>query len=224
MNNPSELAISLVAPHYCVGCNTENTLLCQSCQAVYIITPPSRCYLCHKATKQNQLCTSCLRKSSLKNVWVAAEYEEIPRRLVHKLKFKRAKSVASLLAGIMADNLPDLAADTMVTHVPTANKRIRMRGYDQSKLIAQALSQKRRWKYVELLDRKGFSRQVGSSRKARISQMENAFSAKRPATKNKNVLIVDDITTTGATLEAAAKVLKSRGAKNIQAVVFAQPD
>lgn len=224
MKNPLELIISLIAPHYCVGCNSENTLMCEPCQAVHTITPPSRCYLCHKATRQSQVCRGCRRKSSLSNVWVAAEYEKIPKKLIYKLKFERAKSAASTLASIMADILPDLATDTLVAHVPTANKRVRVRGYDQSKLIARALSQKRRWKYASLLERKGSSRQVGASRKVRISQMENAFSAKEISARNKNVLLVDDITTTGATLEAAAKALKSKGAKSVQAVVFAQPD
>lgn len=224
MKNPLELLISLIAPHYCVGCGAENTLLCEPCRAVHVITPPSRCYLCHKASKQSQVCAGCRKKSLLKNVWVAAEYEEIPKRLVYKLKFERAQSASGMLASIMTDCLPDLDSETIVAHVPTANKRVRIRGYDQSKLIASAISQKRGWKHVNLLERKGSSRQVGASRKVRISQMKNAFSANESIAKGKNVLLVDDVTTTGATLEAAAKALKACGAKSVQAVVFAQPE
>lgn len=223
MKSPVETIISLLAPHRCIGCGLEGTLLCESCSAASIIAPPSRCFLCHKATPQHQVCASCRRKSRLCNVWVAAEYDEAAKKLVHKLKFERAQAAADILAAIMDESLPDLPADTVITHVPTANKRVRIRGYDQSKLIAKSLAKRRGWQYRELLLRLGSSRQVGSSRKDRLVQLEDAFRPKFTDLKDKQVLLVDDVTTTGATLEMAAKTLKSVGARKVSAIVFAQP-
>lgn len=218
-----ETIISLLAPHRCIGCGLEGTLLCESCRTVSIIAPPSRCFLCHKATSQHQVCASCRRKSGLHHVWVAAEYDETAKRLIHKLKFARAQAAASVLAEIMAETLPDLPGEMVITHVPTANKRVRTRGYDQSKLIAKSLARRRGWQYQELLLRSGSSRQVGSSRKDRLVQLRDAFKPKHRDLEGENVLLVDDVTTTGATLQMAAKTIKSTGARQVSAVVFAQP-
>jgi predicted amidophosphoribosyltransferase len=99
---------------------------------------------------------------------------------------------------------------------------VRQRGYDQALLIAKSLSQRLGRPYVPLLARMGDQRQVGHSRITRLNQMEGAF---RPLNtmilKNRHVLLVDDVLTTGATCEAAARILRSNGAKRVSAAVFA---
>lgn len=120
--------------------------------------------------------------------------------------------------------LPDLPKHTLISHVPTANQRVRMRGYDQAKLIATALAKKRALAHKTLLLRRGKARQVGAGRTDRFSHLENAFLPIRlDKIKDAEILLIDDVTTTGATLQSAAKTLKSAGAKTIYAAVFAQP-
>lgn len=123
----------------------------------------------------------------------------------------------------MAGALPYLERSVVMTFVPTATSRQRSRGYDQSELIAKTLSKQKGVNFVPTLGRLGQSRQVGSTRAKRFSQAEQMFFAlKSDKIKGAHVVIVDDIVTTGASLEAAAKILRKAGAKQVSAVVFAQ--
>ena len=222
MRNPVETLISTIAPHRCLICKREGSLLCQSCMSVELICPPSRCYRCHRASIQSQVCASCRPKSPLKHVWIATEYNETAKQLIHRLKFERASAAADNIAESIDEALPVLPADIVVCHIPTAHRRIRVRGYDQSMLIATSLAKRRGWTVKSLLLRKGSSRQVGSSRKERLHQLQNAFLA-NDSHSYQHVLLIDDVLTTGATVESAAKVIKKSGVKQVDAVVFAQP-
>jgi len=160
----------------------------------------------------------------LRHVWVATEYENVAKQLIYKLKFDRAGAGSKTIAKALSECLPDLPKDTLVTYVPTANKRVRIRGYDQSKLISKELAKIRGWKHTDALRRLGSSRQVGSSRKQRLQQLEGAFLVINEARiENGRILLIDDVLTTGSSIETASKVIKKAGAKSIDAAVFTQP-
>jgi predicted amidophosphoribosyltransferase len=95
-----------------------------------------------------------------------------------------------------------------------------MRGYDQAQIIARELAKRRQLTYRQLLSRSGGHRQVGASRKSRFSQLKGAFIA--TGRTPPHVLLVDDVLTTGASVESAAKELKRSGAKTVEVAVFAQ--
>ncbi len=165
----------------------------------------------------------CSRKSALRHVWVRASYDGQVKQLVHDFKFERKQAAAEPVAVMMKEALPYLPANTIVAHIPTATNRVRQRGYDHAELIARALARQLDLQHASLLYRVTQTRQVGSRRAERIKQMEQAFTCAFPQkVAQKHILLVDDLTTTGATLESAARCLKSQGAKIINAVVFAQ--
>lgn len=196
-------------------------MLCKSCTETQLIPAPSRCYRCHAATKQFQTCSSCRKSVALTHVWVVGAYEDLYKNLLYVLKFQRVAAASRDIARCMDSLLPLLPKETMVCHIPTAHARIRIRGYDQSKLIAKALSRSRGYRYGPLLVRKNSTRQLGASRAQRFSQAEEAFVVKHNL-KGTHILIIDDVTTSGATLEAAARLLKKAGATTVDACVFAQ--
>ncbi len=168
-------------------------------------------------------CKRCRRKSLLKNVWVASEYEGIAKELISRLKFERAMSVADEAAELIKTPLPYLPPETIITFVPTATSRRRMRGYDQSELIAKRLAKLLERRFKPLLLRQGQTRQVGADRTRRRQQLTNVFRPRNLTDiEGSSILLVDDIVTTGATLGAAAQVLKQAKAKHITAAVFAQ--
>ncbi|HEX5797608.1 MAG TPA: phosphoribosyltransferase family protein [Candidatus Saccharimonadales bacterium] len=222
--NFTERLIALIAPHRCVSCGLAGRLICQSCIAGSFKSVPSRCYRCHRLTRQNAVCKSCRSSVNIGHVWVGTSYETTAKEVIYRLKFKRAKAGAEVIAEVIDDTLPRLPDDLVVSHIPTASSRIRVRGYDQGELIARHLSKRRLWKYEPILIRIGRSRQVGSARRERFKHLQKALELRRNVdVSGKHVLLIDDVTTTGATIETAAKLLKTAAAKKIDVAVFAQP-
>jgi len=142
---------------------------------------------------------------------------------VYRLKFARAQAAAETIADIMADHYRLLESDILVVHIPTATSRVRMRGYDQAALITRYLGRKLGLPNRKVLFRHGQTRQVGAGREERKHQLRNVFfipSSK--AVKNRHILLVDDVITTGATIEEAAKTLLQAGAASVHVLAFAQ--
>jgi competence protein ComFC len=222
--NIVENFISLIAPHKCIVCGLEGDTLCQPCLITSLAPPPSRCYRCHSTSIQSSVCQICRKTVKLQHVWVASDYQDTAKELIRRLKFERASAAAIPVASAIIQALPDLPPDTVVSYVPTANNRVRLRGYDQAKLIAENIARQRNWQHQSLLMRTGSTRQVGAGRVERFKQIEASLIAiKISKIKQARILLIDDVTTTGATLEAAAAILKSSGAHSIDAAVFAQP-
>ena len=97
---------------------------------------------------------------------------------------------------------------------------MRIRGYDHALLIAQAFAGLRGLSCERLLTRLTQTRQVGASRAQRLAQLHDAFLVIREVPCH--VLVIDDVVTTGATLEAVAALLRREGARHVDAAVFAQ--
>lgn len=220
-----ERLISAIAPHVCLRCGAEGAVVCDWCLPDFATPLPARCYRCKVQTQNSLVCKKCRHDSRLKHVWVRTGYERLAKQLIRDFKFGRKQAAAQPLACLTGECLPFLSRDTVVTHVPTATTRIRQRGYDHAQLFARALARECNLPYVPLLARTGKIRQVGSTRKERLTQLDNAFTVARPAAaRAASILIVDDIVTTGGTIEAVARTLRRAGAAQVDAVLFAQKD
>jgi ComF family protein len=157
-------------------------------------------------------------------VQAACRYEKAAKDALWQLKFGNARAAAVDIAQVMQPLLEQFRGqNVVVVHIPTATSRVRMRGYDQAKLIARICARYTKLRHAPLLMRMGQQRQVGLRREQRLSQLENAYQVRNEASvRGAHIVLVDDVVTTGATLEAAAKTLKQAGARKIEAVVFAQ--
>jgi predicted amidophosphoribosyltransferase len=110
----------------------------------------------------------------------------------------------------------------VVTYVPTVNARVRQRGFDHAKVVAAFVAQHINRPHETLLLRKGNNRQVGATRQTRRAQVAGTLTVVNVTKpKGKRILIVDDVISTGATLEEAAKTLKAAGAKRVYVTVLA---
>lgn len=215
--------IGVLAPHDCVVCGDEGALLCAWCRLDAVPPLPDRCYRCFAVSQDSLVCAKCRRESPLRHVWVRAQYEAIAKELVYRLKFGRTRAAAQTISLLLDDSVPALQKNTIVTFVPTATSRVRQRGYDQAQLIANSFAKQRGLRYIPLLARQGQSRQVGADRKHRQQQAAGNYRALNlTEVKGAEILLIDDIITTGATIESATKVLKKAGAKQVNAAIFAQ--
>lgn len=178
------------------------------------------CYRCQEVTSPSLICNRCRPQAGLDHLWAVSAYGGLAKQLVAALKFNRAQSVARIMAIAMVEILPYLAPNTVICPLPTANQRIRQRGYDQTELLARQIAQQTNRPYDHLLNRLGQSRQVGASRQVRQQQQAQAYQLAANTTIQP-VLLVDDILTTGASVEAAARVLRQAGYKDVSATVFA---
>ena len=154
---------------------------------------------------------------------MAATYEGTVKQLIRAYKFDRVRAAYAPLARAISDRLPYLPADTVVVHIPTAPVRVRQRGYDQSKLLAQEVARLKGLRHQTLLGRRHGERQVGSNRSERMRQAALAFEL-RPgvALNGQRILLIDDVTTSGATFMAAVELLKAAGAEHVDAAAVAK--
>lgn len=221
--NVLEKLIAVIAPHTCLGCGVEdNRLLCEGCSQSLVLVP-SRCYHCKGVTDDYAVCRNCATRTSLRQVIVYAHHADVAKELVHRMKYERAQAGTHEAAVLLAPLLAYFPDDIVLTHVPTASSRVRTRGYDHALLLVRSLSRFAVINRLTCLRRVGQAHQVGANRAARLRQLQNAFRVIRTESiRGKHVVLVDDVLTTGATLETAARELKRAGAKRVSAIVFAQ--
>ena len=183
-----------------------------------------RCGVCWQRGEDSP-CQDCRREQpAFTAVRSAYDYGGAARDLIHALKYGGVSAVAPLMgeemAGRLADWPPDVSA---IVPVPMAGSRRRRRGYNQSQLLASEIG---RFAGIPvagraLVRRAGESQVEQPDEAARRANVKDAFAAGRePATDC--VLLVDDTMTTGATLDACARVLKSAGADRVYGLTFAR--
>jgi ComF family protein len=118
-----------------------------------------------------------------------------------------------------------IAKDVLIVPVPTATRRVRGRGYDQAVLLARAFAKRAGCQYAPLLLRIGAQEQIGANKAQRRDQLQGVIYVKNDAVvQNMRILLIDDVMTTGATLETAAHILKQAGAKVVGSLVFARAE
>jgi len=223
MTSLLEKTISIIAPHNCILCSKESNILCDACFFDVFDEPHEACFLCDAPTAEGRVCRNCAQKTKLAHVWIAGSYDGAIKALIRDYKFNRKRAAFKPLGRALLQVLPYLQ-DIVVVPVPTAPRRIRIRGYDHAKLLAEYVAKEKGWQLSSALQRRHNDRQVGSARAQRFKQAQTAYKVTRSANAlvGKHVLLVDDVTTSGATIQAAAELLAKAGAAQVNAVVIAK--
>jgi len=211
-NTMIDKMLSLVAPHPCSGCGKVGSLLCDDCKSDIISHPFIGCIVCD-GPSYNGVC----RKHHLpyKKAWVVGERRDTLQRLISSFKFQNAKEGAAVLATLLDERLPHLPENTVVVPIPTIAPHVRQRGYDHTRLIAKQFAKRRHLDWEPLIQRKDKSIQKNAGRLLRKRQATKAFYIKGAVDPRTHYLVVDDVITTGATLEYASQLLKDAGATSI---------
>lgn len=225
-----EEAIEWLAPAVCEGCGLEGSALCNICAAAEIIPFGERCWNCATLSPGAITCKRCRLTGSPKHVWVVTDYDGLAKILVQKYKFAPQRSASRPLARLMAEALLSFnsteelkQSNYLIVSIPTASSRVRQRGFDHAALLAKRIAAQTHLSYSQPLRRIGQARQVGTKRIARLAQTKGSYVVHKPHDIiGRKILLIDDVVTTGATLQAASKVLRSAGAKQVDALVFAK--
>ena len=227
INSIFVFCLDLIFPKRCVECGGFGTFVCDKCLAKIKPIKTQVCPKCGKISDLGKWCSGCKGKSKLTGIIVGAAYRSGPtKEMIHYLKYNSVTELARPLANILIDQLIDenLAGNVIITSVPLHKKRYLERGYNQSELIARNVSKKIGFAYQTLLNRNKYTEpQVKLKGMERRSNLIDVFELKKDAgVKNRVILLVDDVSTTGTTLEECAKVLKASGAKKVYGLVVAR--
>ena len=204
--NLREAIFDVIAPYDCLLCSAEGTLVCSWCWPELLAESVQK-----------------IEVTGLSSCRVVTPYQGGARALVRRMKIDAQRQACFLIARAMHESAPQLPLAVCITSVPTAMARIRERGFDHSALIAKEFARLRGLAYRPLLTRHGRTKQAGATKVQRARQIQGVYLPRpRALIKDRHILVIDDVTTTGATLIEVANVLRAAGAKNLDALVFAQ--
>lgn len=218
--------VDLFFPVYCVSCNKEGSWICESCQKKISRINSSFCAKCNALTVESRLCERCRRNSALSGVFILGYYnDKVLKKAIWDFKYNFISEIGPILSKILAENLITKTTfeNTVFISVPLDKKRLKWRSFNQSDILAEELSKNIGTPYLkDALKRvKETKSQMKLSKKERAENVLGAFEARRDI-KDKIIFLVDDVITTGSTLEECAKELKKAGAKEVWGVVLAK--
>lgn len=195
--------------------------MCTACQKQLIWRGVWACPSCHRTTERGEPCQGCEHLTALSHITACSVYSEqtLNGRLVRLFKYDYLESVAKIWEPLVRDfcrQYPFFGEEvTLIVPVPLHVARYAERGFNQSEIIAQILSRVFARPAVQALVRvKQTAQQARLTKKERIENMQGAFACNPSCTESllgATVLLVDDVYTTGSTLQACAEVLRQKG-------------
>ncbi len=231
-----ESVLDIIFPIHCIDCKKEGSWFCENCQAKIRLQDEYVCPICEKViTPDGQTCLSCKKKYSLNGLVIASSYTQSSiAKAVHLFKYRFIQDLHVSLGDLLVKVLrkTELPLPDLILPVPLHKRRLRWRGFNQSALLAEQISTKllpgiilstnnttlirNRYTSPQMKIKKYSERQKNISGSFSVSPDVNI--------KNKTILLVDDITTTGSTIFECARVLKLAGAKEVFAIVIARQE
>jgi ComF family protein len=216
--------LDAIFPGSCLLCasDSRNELLCPACATDLPSLPAAQCPQCAEQTTHGERCGACLQSPPHFDRAVAAYRYDFPvDRIVQALKYGHQLAVAGWLAQALATRLP--AGNALIVALPLHRERLRERGFNQSWEIAQALG-KRLQQPVDgssLLRTRATPPQAELPWPERQRNVRGAFECTADLS-GREILLIDDVMTTGATVNEAARVLKLHGASRVTVAVAAR--
>ncbi len=228
MVNFQKLFLDIFFPRQCIFCNSADTWLCEECLSQIVLIKSPTCPTCKKLTPKGQFCSRCRSKTSMTGIMVAAYYEEGPlKNAITNYKYKYIAELSDPLSDLLINHLQTFAlpSDVLLVPVPLHRSRLHQRGFNQSAILAQKVAEAFGLGYEEkiLVRNRKTKPQVELSGKARRENVKGAFTCQNPeAVFGRNILLIDDVCTTGATLDECAKELKKNKASQVWGLVLAR--
>jgi len=215
-----EKLIDLISPVECSQCGRPKKSVCDDCWQKLTVTRTPACFWCNSLTQNGKTCPRCSRKTHLTGATVPFRLDGIIKTGIYQLKYSGDRKSAQLFGTKIGQYLPDIKIDC-ICYVPSTGKSTRKRGYNQAKLLAKQVSLDTGLPLESLLFRLEHTDQIGLNRSQRLNSVSGNFIS-RASCAGKNVLICDDVVTTGATLNECAYTLKIAGARSVWGLAVAK--
>ncbi|MDH4299480.1 MAG: ComF family protein [Dehalococcoidia bacterium] len=222
-----ELAVDSFFPRRCIGCGKAGAFLCPDCLGKLPRLMPPFCPRCGRPQASGIVCPSCWqRPTEIDGIRSPFRFDEVIRKAVHELKYRNLKAISPCLAELLADYLKEnpLPGDALVA-VPLHARRLRERGYNQSDLIAKELSKRIGLPVIEdcLIRIKQAQPQVRAvDAEERRRNVADAFVCRDERVKGERIILIDDVCTSGATLESCAAALKDKNTRSVWGLTLAR--
>ena len=213
--------LDLLLPKSCISCNTTGSYICQKC-IEKIQRHKQVCVACREFSKNGATHSYCQKLTNINSLIVATKYNQVMKKIIHQIKYKFSQdAIIELCKYILISNkiknyIFDQNFDS-ITCISLHYFRYNWRGFNISEKIAIWLSNYYSIPFIQYLTKtRNTAPQAGQKRIDRLFAQKDSykFNESKDA-KLENILLVDDVITTAATVEEAASMLRSNGAKKI---------
>ncbi len=240
MGNPIrsllDTLLELFYPSNCVGCGQPQdvgVLLCGRCKATSPRVQAPFCRCCSRPFEGiiggEFSCPNCEDRTPAFDCVVSSyQAKGVLRELIHRFKYGRQFYLRRVLTDFLVEAMQDVRiqanpADYLVP-VPLHPTRFRERGFNQADALAETLSRRTRLPILRCLERRRYTNtQTRYDRQERMQNLRNAFSLRKSSdVREKHLVLLDDVLTTGSTLHECALVLRAAGAESVRAVTVAR--
>ncbi|HBK33976.1 TPA: hypothetical protein DEP34_02090 [Candidatus Uhrbacteria bacterium] len=213
-------------PRFCAGCKKEGTLWCTTCRETHPLQMVGGlCPFCESKGSW-RTCQSCHRETFLDGLMALTWYADpAVRRVLTTWKYvgdQAAEEVVRCWIRQKADHLDRWCRDVVIVPVPLHKRKCRARGFDQAQVMAQMVAQEMGGEWANILSRVRFTlpqAQRGGGERM-VGDLDDIFEVVGEVPDH--IVLCDDVFTSGATMDAAAKCLKDHGAKEVRGLVIAK--
>lgn len=218
-------AVDWIYPPECAGCKKHGFRWCPECQEL-VPKPDLMCPMCAEPNQTGILCIKCQAAPPAYNSLRSWGYYREPlRSAILQLKYKRNLGLGDPFSFHLEEVLKREKWEVdLICPVPLSTSRRQDRGYNQCEVIAQPLAWRLNIPYQTkaLIRHRETRSQVGLSLKERKENVRDAFSVHKEVVRGKNIVVIDDVATTGSTLESCSQALRIAGANNIYCLTLAR--
>ena len=243
--------LDIIFPIECLGCKQEGEWICKDCLKTVPVNFTSHCLECKQETDFGEFCRECKNKYNLDGVLIASDYNnKLVAQAIKTLKYRFAYDIGQELARLLilfieqeqgqiksaewlnsflsarpfAPAILQNMETALIMPVPLYPRRQRWRGFNQAEILARQVAEH----FRATLEAKNLQRirptrdQASLGKEDRQSNVADSFAWRGENLALKNIILVDDVVTTGATLESCAAVLKEAGAGEVWGLVVAK--
>lgn len=229
----------ILYPRYCLICHAKTPMrvskenICQRCLDSIIPMNPPFCQKCgrtiEKPASGRNRCGECGKMHFFfERAWTGYPYEGTLKEVIHHFKYNQKPYLGSFLSSLLIRFVSDyhipLAHFDYLIPIPLAQAKLKEREFNQARVLADSLNPCFGLPVVDnaLYRKRNTASQAGLDRNSRWKNIQGAFGVKnQEAVKDKRILLIDDVLTTGATASEAARALKDAGAQAIFVVTIA---